>query len=264
MDHADAHLVVRELLQAGLDGLGRALHVGLDDQVQLLHLALLHLGKEVVERDLACELRGSVLLGLLALLDELTRHALVADGVELVAGGGRLGKTRDLHRDGRAGTRDRAALVVRHNADAADRRTGDDEVALMQRAVLNQQGRDRAAVLVQPCLDDNALAGAVRIGLQLGQLRRHDDRFEQLVDARAGLGGDAHDLGVAAPFGRDKVMLGELRQDAVGICARLIHFIDRDDDWNVRGLGVVDRLDGLRRQPESQYPCTLRRARASR
>ena len=41
-------------------------------------------------------------------------------------------------------------------------------------------------------------------------------------------------------------MLGELLQDAVRRGVRLIHFIDRDDHRDVRGLRVVDGFDGLR------------------
>ena len=45
MDDAHAHFLVRQLFERSLDGLGRALHVCLDDEVQLLHLAFLQLGR---------------------------------------------------------------------------------------------------------------------------------------------------------------------------------------------------------------------------
>ena len=70
------------LTRAGLDGLCGALDVGLDDEVQLLHLALLHLGEEVVQGDLLVQLVEVVLDLLLALLDQLTGHALVGHGGE--------------------------------------------------------------------------------------------------------------------------------------------------------------------------------------
>ena len=63
-------------------------------------------------------------------------------------------------------------LVVSHGADTAHGGAGDHDVALMQGAVLNQQGGHRAAALVQPGLDDRALGGAVGVGLQLRASRR--------------------------------------------------------------------------------------------
>ena len=41
-------------------------------------------------------------------------------------------------------------------------------------------------------------------------------------------------------------MLGQLGQDAVGVRAVLIHLVDGHDDGDLRGLGMVDGLDGLR------------------
>ena len=86
MDDAHTDLFVRQLFERGLDGFRRALHVCLDDEVQLLHLALLQLGEQALERDLLVELVGVVLDLLLALLDELARHAFVGDDAEFVAG----------------------------------------------------------------------------------------------------------------------------------------------------------------------------------
>ena len=41
-------------------------------------------------------------------------------------------------------------------------------------------------------------------------------------------------------------MLGQLGQDAVGVCTVLIHLIDSYNDGNFGRLGVIDGLDGLR------------------
>ena len=52
VDDADAHLIIGDLLQALLDGLGRTLHVGLDHDGQFLHVVLSHLAEQVIQRDL--------------------------------------------------------------------------------------------------------------------------------------------------------------------------------------------------------------------
>ena len=145
-----------ELFERSLDGLGRALHVCLDDEVQLLHLAFLQLGEEALERDLLVQLVGVVLDLLLALLDQLTRHTLVGNDAELVAGRRDLSKTGDLDRNGRACLLDLRALVVRHDTHAAHSRARNDKVGLTQCAVLDKQRRNRAAVLVQTRLDERS------------------------------------------------------------------------------------------------------------
>ena len=64
-------------LQGGLHGLGGALDVGLDDDVQVLDLALLDLAEQIVQADLLLHAAGSShLLVVLALLHQLTGHAL--------------------------------------------------------------------------------------------------------------------------------------------------------------------------------------------
>ena len=150
----DADLLVRELLERGLYGLGRALHVGLDDDVEVLYLALLYLGEEVVERDLLGDAEGALLGLLLALLNELASHALVVDGVEDVAGVRHLAHAGNLDRDARAGLIDALTLVVNHGAHVADGGTGDDDIALVERAVLHEHGHDWAAAAVEPRLYD--------------------------------------------------------------------------------------------------------------
>ena len=102
-------------------------------------------------------------------------HALVGDNVEFVARRGHLGQTCDLNRDGRPRVLDLRALVVCHHAHAADGRACNDEIALMERTVLDEERRDRAARLIQPRLEDAALARAVRVGLELFDLGGQDD-----------------------------------------------------------------------------------------
>jgi hypothetical protein len=53
----------------------------------------------------------------------------------------------------------------------------------MERAVLHEHGHDGAAALVQTRLDDGALRGAVRVGLELLHLCKKDEVFQKAVDA---------------------------------------------------------------------------------
>ena len=245
VDDPDVDLLVAQLLQRDLDGLGGALNIGLDDDVQVLHLALLDLAEQVVQTDLLHRAVHGVLLLLLALLGQLAGHALVGDHIEVVTGLGHLGHTDDLHGHGGTGVLQLSAAEVGHGTDAAHGGAGDQDIALMQGAVLNQQGGHRAAALLQPGLDDRALGGAVGVGLQLAHLGGQHHHLQQVVDAVAGLGGDLADNGVAAPLLGHQTVLGQLLHDAVGVGTGLIHLVDGDNDRNFGGLGVVDGLNGL-------------------
>ena len=245
VDDLDADFLVRDLFERGLDRLGRALNVGLDDQVERLHLAGLDLAEQILQADLLRRAGTAVLLDT-ALLGELARHALVRNGVKDVAGAGHFVQAGDLNRRGRACLGDALSLVVDHRTHAAHAGAGDNNVAEMQRTVLHQNRHDRAAALVKTRLDDRALGGAVGIGAKLKHFRLQDKVFEQVVDPGAGLGGDRADDRVAAPLLTDDVILGQLLLDAVGVGADLIHLVDRNDDRDARRLCVVDALNGLR------------------
>ena len=246
VDDAHADLVVGDLLQRGLDRLDAALHVRLDDDVQVLHLARLDLAEEILQRDLGDRRVGLGLFLRLALLDQLARQALVGDGVEVRARARHLAEARDLHGNGRTRARELLALIVGHHTHTADRRARDDDIALMERTVLHEERRDGAAALVKARLDDGAAGGAVRVGLELADLGGQRDHLEQIIHAHTGLGGDRADDGVAAPVLSQQVVLRELLLDALGVRVRLIHLVDRHDDGDAGGLGVVDGFDRLR------------------
>ena len=116
----------------------------------------------------------------------------------------------------------------------------------MERAVLNEDGHDRAAALIHACLNDRAAGGAVRICLEFLDLGEQDKVFEQVVDALAGLGRDRADDRLAAPLLGHETVLGELLLDAVGVRAVHVHLVDGHDQRDAGGLGVVDGLDRLR------------------
>ena len=246
VDDLDAHLVVRELFERRADGLDRALYVRLDDDVQFLHLALLDGGEQVVERDLVELLVALFLFLVLALLDQLARHLFVVYRVKDVACARHLGQADDLDRHGRAGLLDLSAVVVGHGAHAADRRARNDRIASVQRAVLHEQRRHRAAALIELGLDDRAVRLAVGVGLEVRDLGGQQHHFEQVLNALAELGRDLADDRIAAPLLGHDLVLGQLLEHAVRVGARLVDLVDRHDDRHARRLGVVDRLDGLR------------------
>ena len=198
------------LLQALLHSLGRALHVRLHNDAKLFALALGNLAEQIVQRDLL--IAGKLLfLGLgCALVGQLAGQLLVLHRVKDVARGRHLGEAGDLHRGGGARLFQRAALVVAHGAHAAHSRARNDNVALMQCAFLHQNGGHRAHALVQPGLNHRALGAAVGVGLQLFHLGHQVDVLQQVLNALARQRGHRHADGVAAPFLRHQLILGQL------------------------------------------------------
>ena len=109
-----------------------ALNVCLDDDVQILHLARLDLAEQILQADLLLAGADAAVLLVLALLHQLTGHALVGHGVEVIARAGHLAHADDLHRHGgarRLGPSRPGRWSWRGPAHGG---TGDDHIALMQ------------------------------------------------------------------------------------------------------------------------------------
>ncbi len=187
VQHADLHFLVRQLQHGGLDRLGAALHVGLDQDRDFLLLAGLDAGQHLIQRAAragrarrrscraACGVRNSVISRARPSFSTTTngspadRHA---------------GQAEDLDRRGRAGVGDRLALVVQHRAHPAPFGAGHHDVALLQRAAsapasspTGPRPRSSRLSITEPS------AGALRIGPQVEDFGLQQDRLFQLVEA---------------------------------------------------------------------------------
>ena len=144
----------------------------------------LRLREDLVEGEPA-RLAAGELLGLepvRALLGELAGAAVVLDHLDALAG---LADALEAeHLDRVAGPRllEAGAGVVLHRPHLAPLRPGDDRVADVQRAALDQDRGDRAAARVEVRLDHRAGGGRVGVRLQLLDLGDQEDVLEQLVE----------------------------------------------------------------------------------
>ncbi len=181
-----------------------------------------------------------------SLLGGFACNALVAHDGERVARGGNVGEPHHLDGNRGTGLLDLFALVVDQRAHFSERSAGDDDVADAQRAVLHQHRGDRAAAAVQRRFDHDAARAPVLVRAQLTDVGLEQHGVEEAVDAVAGLRGDGHHLDCAGPVDRRKTLLHQLLLDAVGLRVGPVDLVDRDDDWDVRGLDVRDRLFRLR------------------
>ena len=248
VQHADLHLLVRQLQHRGLDRLRAALHVGLDQHRDFLLLAGLDAGQHLVERAARAGRHAGRLVAQLAgaELGDLAGAAFVLHRDERLAGRRHAGQAEDLHRRRWSRLGDRAGLVVQHGAHPAPLGAGDHDVALPQRALLHQHRRHRTAAAVQPAFDHRAFGGALRIGLQVEDFRLQRDRLGQLVEAGLLGRGNLHVLRLAAHLLDHDLVAEQFLADAAGIGVLLVHLVDGDDQRRAGRLGVADRLDGLR------------------
>ena len=229
-----------------MEGLERALHVGLEDYAELRNLFRLHLLVEFLERQaLRLALVGLAALEF-ALRHKLARLALRRKRRELLAGLRDALKAEHLDRHAWARFVDVASLVVYHRADFAPRGAGVYDVAAAQRSVLNDDGGDGALALVEVRLDDGAGGRGLRVCFQLLHFGDEQKHFEQVVHMEPLLCGYVDHNRVAAPFLGDEAVVGELLAHALRLRLGFVYLVDRDDYRHARGLRVVERLDGLR------------------
>ena len=213
--------VLRQLRDLVLERLERARDVGLEQDVELVELALLGLREDLLEGEPA-RLAAGELLGLepvRALLGELAGLAVVLDDLDPLAGLADAVEAEDLDRVARAGLLEAGAGVVLHRPDLAPLRPGDDRVADVQGAALDEHGGDRAAAGVEVRLDHRARCRRVGIRLELLDLGQQQDALEQLVEVLVRLRRDVDEDRVAAPVLGVEALARELALDLVRVRA---------------------------------------------
>ncbi|CEE73405.1 membrane hypothetical protein [Xanthomonas citri pv. citri] len=247
VDHVDADVLVGQRHQRLLERFHRALHVGLDHQVQhLLAFALAHLGQDVFH---AVGRRGNqtrlAALGF-ALLRHVLGQTLVVDDHEVVASFRHAGQTQDLHRNRRARRGRLMAGFVEQRTHATVLDAAHQIVATLQRTLLHQHRRNRAAALVQRGFDDGTAGAALGHGLEFQHFGLQRNRVQQRVHAGTELGRHFDELGVATEFFGHHVFGQQLVLDPQRIRAGLVDLVDRHDQRHACRLGMRNRFLGLR------------------
>src|SRR5439155_7520005 len=152
VDDVDPDLRVLDLRELPDDGLDRALHVRLDDDVQLLDSARLDLREELLQGDTLLRAAGELLRPqpLCAQTGEMTRLPVVLHHAGVLARRGRLVEAEDLDRRAGRGLLDPLAAEVVEGSHLSPGVAGDDRVADPERAALNEHLRDWSTSDVEP------------------------------------------------------------------------------------------------------------------
>ena len=185
VDDTNGDLFALDLVELGDCSLDGALHVALDDEVEVANLAVGDLLEEVLERNrllaatrqfLGTQTRG-------APLGEVTSVALRVDDAANLTGRRWLIEADDLDRIGRTSGRHLDAVLVEHDAHLAPRIAGDNCVAWLERAALYQHRGDRTATNIETRLHDRTRGWRVRVGFQLEHIGLEQEHLEQAVEA---------------------------------------------------------------------------------
>ena len=164
-DHDDLDLLGRQLGERGLERLGGALNVRLEDDLELLGARSRTSRSIMLSSEMRRRRRELALAELLAaVLDDLLGDLVVLGGVHLIAGVGHAVEAEDLDRRRRTGLferRRRDRRASRGPCRTCGRRRATSPT--LQRAFLDEDGRHRAAVAVEARLDHEAGGRLVRV-----------------------------------------------------------------------------------------------------
>src|SRR4030042_5204972 len=219
-----------ELLQGVLERLHGAVHVALDDDLQLPNFPVLDLVVQGLQGDLLDVLGLLVLFQLLAFGADLPRLLLAFGDLEGVAGVGDAGKAQDLHGDGGGGFLQLFPLVAEQGSHLPRVDAGHEGIAHPQGAPLDQGGGHDAPAEIDLGLHDPALGAGLVAGLQLQDFALQQDRVQQLLDALAFQRRNLAELGVPAPGLGDQAVLGQLLLHPLDVGLRKVDLVDRHDD----------------------------------
>ena len=243
-------MLLVELAQRIGDRFERALHVGLQHEVERGDLAPLDHREDVLESRATgqahrvLEARGATPPR--ACLGDRARRLLVGSDAQLVTCEGHVVEAEHLDRHRRTRFLHRATVLVEQRADATPRTTRDDRVADPQGAAFDDRGDNWTTALVEIRLEHERASRRLRVGGELFDLGDEEDRLEQVVDADLRGRRDVDDDRVAAPCFGNQLAFDELLAHARRVGVFAVDLRDRDDDRNVCRARVVERFDRLR------------------
>ena len=155
-------------------------------------------------------------------------------------------QTQDGGRFGRPDFFHALVTLVEHGFHTAVIRTGQHDVAHVQRSVGHEHRGHITTSFVQGRFDDGPRGLTVRVGFQVEHLGFEKHLLQQLVHADAFLGRNVLALVFSAPFLHEEVHLCQPFLNLVGIGRRLVYLVDGKHDGDIRRHGMVDGLLRLR------------------
>ena len=246
MDDPNPNFIVLDFFEGLLHSFYRTLYVSLDDDGEFLHFTLCNLAEEVVKCYLLIFAELCLLCFMLPLFYEGLCQTFIFYNVKDIASSRNFCQTGDFNRNRRASFVNNCTLVVGHDTNLSDTRSGKNNIAGVQCPVLNQQGCNWTSALIQPSFDDSTLCTAVRVCLEFLHFCNQQHVFEQFVNAFASLCRNRNAHNIAAPVFTNQIIFGEFFLNTVWICSFFIHLVDGNNQGNASSLCMVDGFYSLR------------------
>ena len=178
-------------------------------------------------------------------VSHFTGFLLIGHDHEVITRIRRTVQALNLNGHGRADALNLQAKFVGQRTYTAVVQASQNDVAFLQRTVLNQYGGNGATTSVKARLNDNAFSRCRRHCFQLKHFRNQLNRLQQLFNTVTGLGGNVYKLRITAPLFGNHAVLREFVTNAVKINTNLIDLVHRNDHGYFSRFGVLDRLNGL-------------------
>ena len=246
VNHLHHDILRREFDERVGECFHRAVHIGLDDDIEFVVRAHFEALANLFEREHLSRAEVLLALQLFAAVGNLACLLLRFHHVELVAG--LRCAVEAEQRGGHGGPHFVHALVtlVEECLHAAEVRTGQHHVALLERTVAHKHRGHVAAPLVERRLDDRARSLAVGVGFEFEHVGLEQHLLQKVGNADALFGGDVLALILAAPFFHEEVHGSQSLLNLVGVGVGLIYLVDGEDDGHVGSHGVADGFLRLR------------------
>ena len=183
VDDPCAHLIGGDFFQGANNGLGRALHVRLDKERELFEIRGFEITHHLLKRAARACLPRHSLFALLAfaIVSNLTRPRFAFHHGKGVACERRAVKAQNLNGHGRPSFRNLLACVRHQGAHPRIFRASHHNVALLQRAALNENRCHWPAALVELGFHHNPVCRTLGIGLKLENFRLQQDLVEKSI-----------------------------------------------------------------------------------
>ena len=241
----DSDLLRAQPLQLLAQGFHRAVHVGLQNQRQFLDRAGFQLLVQVVEGHTGAGSQGHFPHLLLAEGSHLLGLDLVGHHLELIPGFRQRVQAQNFDRRGRGRLLDRAAVIVKHGPNLAKHGADNKGVAAAQGSILHQHGGHRPPPPVEPGFQHHPPSRESGCGAQLLQVGNQQNHFQELLQVGLLFGRHFYHYRLATPVFRHQAAVGELLLHALGQGVGLVNLVDRHQDGNIGGAGVVNGFQGL-------------------
>ena len=171
MDHSYNNLLIGKFYKTLFYSLYRTLHIGFDNNRELLKVACLNLVKQIIQGKFTLSfLKKTVLILGNKCCCKILSLFIILKGHKNLSGIRNIAKTKDLYRSRRTSLFYTASLIIHHGTYFTIACSGCDKISNMKSTLLYKDRSNRSFAFIQLSLDHKTSCCTVRVCLQLRNL----------------------------------------------------------------------------------------------